>query len=668
MSATGNGGGGDGGAVVVPIKVEADASSLDAMRAKLKGAEEQLADFQRLAKFSTSLDIEVDGAQRNVKALTADVKALERANKDAAKEADKAAKEQAKLGVAAFKFQQKNAAENDKAAAGRIKDLFGTSVFELGARSLAGAFGKGAEETKAIEGALMAGGEALAGGAAFAAKAALTIATAAVAVTAAGIKYGIEGTADRIKNQAVLDKLTRGQGEEADDFNKAIASETGVSEDKSLERMKGLIQAKFGKEDTGAILRASADIGEVKGEAKAELFLKTLEKIQFEGAATERSVKALEGAGIDKGDLLAGLAKAGETTEQVEARLKAGKVAADEFARAAATVVQKDIGGVAGKGLDAMINRLKIGFDDLFDDFDISPIEELGGLLSSALSGKEGAELKKALSAAGTEVLALAKNVTAADIKGLFSAAGSAVSVMAAGIKAAAGAAGELWNITKQVSGRGSHTESIDTGDAEEREAFLRNKAFNDKIAADQEKAAALAEKNKAAGVKSGEALADGTAAGIEANAGKPAAAAADMMKKTIAAADAAAKIKSPSRVMWDRGDYLDQGAAQGIDANADKPAAAAARMMGRVTRAGAGGPEGGVAAASGGIGASTFAAAGGGATYHYSPVVNLTGGGGGLTRADVDRALLDGYAGWLAMQRQAARDAQENRLPLVTA
>lgn len=678
MSATGNGGGGgDTGAVVVPIKVEADGSSLDAMRAKLKGAEDQLAEFQRLAKFSTSLDVDVADAQRNVKALTAEVRGLERANKDAAKEAEKAAKEQAKLGVAAFKFQQKAAADKDKDNAARIKDIFGTSVFELGARSLAGAFGKGKEETKAIEGALMAGGAAISGGATIALAAAGALASAAIGITAATVKLGIESTAQKQRNIDILDKLTRGQGEEAEAFSKSLAAQTGVAEDAAMERVKGLIQAKFNKQDTGAIFKASADIGAVKGEGKAELFLKTLERIQFEGAATERSVKALEGAGVDKGDLLAGLAKAGETTEQVEARLKAGKVAADEFARAAAAVVQKDIGGVAGKGLDAMVNRLKIGFGDLFDGMDdgVSSLEKLGGIVEEALSGAEGEKLKKSITEAGNAVLNLAKNVTAADVKTLFDAASSAASHMAESIKTAADAAAKLWNITKQLSGSGSHTESDKGGffGSGTDEQIVHEIEQGNLRAELREKEKAFREKQKAeaaaGGDASGKALADGTAAGIEANAGKPAAAAADMMKKTIAAADAAAKIHSPSRVMWDRGDYLDQGAAKGIDDNADKPAAAATRMMGRVVRAGERGPEGGIAAASGGIGASSFAAAGGGAVYHFSPNVSVVGGGSDAEmKGQVDRALLAAYPGFLAMLRQSQRDSQENRLPMVSA
>lgn len=595
-------------AEVIPVRIEVDAAPVDVAKAKLREAEAVLQGFVKGARVPLYIEVQTDQARASVRALKDDVKALEKAQKDANAQA-----------VKAFQYQRAAAADADKAAAGKIKDLFGTSVMELGARRIAAAFGKGKEETKAIEGALMQGGAALASGAAAAATAALAIGAAGVGLIAAGIKYGIEGTASRIKNQAVLDKLTGGQGEIADDVNKALAAATGIDEDKALERTKGLIQAGFNREETEIVFRASADIGEVKGQGKAEAFLAILEKVQLMGEVTEKSVKGLAGAGVEKSALIEQLKQTGETTEQVEARLKAGKVSAGEFARAASAAVQKDIGGVAGKGLDAMVNRLKIGFDDLFDDMDLGPIETLGGLLNDALSGEDGAKLKAGISEAGTAVLALAKNITAEDIKGAITGIATAATSMAKSIGDAANYAHELSISWKEVSGANAQ-------EGEDIERQIKAQTDRAQIRYEKEQKAKEALAAAGGGVKgdlaaagpstkgddgaatggnaTGKAFADGMAKGVEENAGKPAAAAAAAAAGMTAAGKDAIKSKSPSRVAEEQiGKTFDEGAELGIIRNAGKPAAAAADMMRGTTRAARGASPGleGAGAAGGG-------------------------------------------------------------------
>ncbi len=632
-------------AEVIPVRIEVDATPVDVAKGKLAEAQAALRGFTKGASAPTYLEFQTGEARASIKALTADIKAMERASKDA----DKAA-------VSAAKATEKG---RDKANALAVKGY---------------QYQKAAEADDAAKTAALyeSAGAALSGGAALALKAALAIGAAGAGLVIAGIKTGIEATATKQKNIAVLDRLTKGQGEIAESVSKQLAGQTGVSEEKAMERVKGLIQAKFNRAQTEDIFRASADIGEVKGEGKAELFIKTLEKVQFAGKASEKSVKALFSAGVEESAILAGLQRTGESIDGVRARLKAGKVTAEEFSKAATGAVQKDIGGVAGKGLDAMVNRLKIGFGDLFDGMDegVGALEGLGGLVGAALGGPEGVKLKEALSGAGNEILGLVKNVTAADLKALFSAAGSAATTMAAGIKAAAGAAADLWNITKQVSGRGSHLESAQggggMGDAEEAELFLRNKAFNDKIAAEQEKAAA---KNKAAadeaagaagvgpakdaaavgGYNTGKAYADGFAQGVGDNADKGAAAGAAMVGGAVKAGAAAQKSHSPSEVMAEKGDHYVEGYAGGIKRTAGQAAAAGADMVGRTVRAGGGA----------GAGAGAQGGAAGGPSIVLQVYQTLPAGSPEVTRSAARQGAEMSYPALLAMLRQAARDGQ---------
>ena len=625
--------GGASEADVIPVRFEVDSGPIERARAKLTEAEAALRGLTQGAKVPTAIDVQTDEARASVRALKDEIKALE-----------KARKESDRLALQGYKFQK---AAEAAAAKGGEKGGEGMS---LGSQAVIGAARYLGE--KGVDFALSG------------AKWAASIAKGAVTM-------GIEATASKQKNIAILDRLTKGQGELAESVSKQLAGETGVGEEKAMERVKALIQARFDRADTEMVFRASAEIGEVKGQGKADAFLEILEKVQFEGKVTEKALKGLASAGVEKSALLEQLQQTGETTEQVEARLKSGGVAAKDFARAAAAAVQKDIGGVAGKGLDAMINKLKMGVGDLFDGMDegVGALEGLGGVIGAALSGEEGAKLKESISAAGNEVLKLAKNVTAADVKTLFDAAGSAATTMAAGIKAAAGAAADLWNITKQVSGRGSHTESIDTGDEVEREAFLRNKAFNDKIAAEQEKAAAKAKAAQeaaagagaggaagqaaAGGYNAGKAYADGLAKGIDENAGKAAAAGAGAVAGAVKAGAAAQKSHSPSEVMAEKGENYVEGYEIGIRRTAGRAATAGSDMVGRTVRA-AGGPAGGSAGAASGAAASII----------LQVYQTLPPGSPEATRAAARAGAEQSMPAFLQLLRQAGRDSALIRSP----
>ncbi len=547
----------------------------------------------------------------------------------------------------------------DKARAGKINDLFNTSLGDLAARKIAESFGKGTEETKAIEGVLSRGGEALAKGATVALAAATAIAAAGIGLAASGVKYGIEQSDQRRKNVAVLDKLTGGQGALAEEVSKSLAAQTGTGEDVAMERVKGLIQAKFGQGDTESIFKASADIGAVKGAGSAETFIGILEKVQQHGSATEKSLKGLEGVGVSREDVITRLQQQGESLQSVEARLKAGKVAAVDFARAAAASVTADLGGVAGKGLDASLNRLKIGFGDLFDDFDLGPIDSIGEKLAGALGGPEGAQLKASITEAGDAALGLVKNITAADIKSVFSAASSAAKTLATGIEEAAGAAAKLYNFAKQISGSGSHMEAGSSGDAigdaieQEINAGNRRAAIREM---EIEKARAAKEKASAAGQATGEAMADGLAKGIEANAGKAAAAMAAATKGAAQAGNAAVKVQSPSKVTGETGRFMDEGVEVGIRANADKPIAAA-RDVATGTARGFGGGAGGFANAGGSAG-------GGAIAVSFAPVFTFASSTPSDVRAELQRAVAEltpeMMARFLAALRQSQRAGRE--------
>ena len=623
---------------VIPVRFEVDTGHIERARAKLTEAEAALRGLTQGAKVPTAIDVQTDEARASVRALKDEIKALEKARRDADR-----------LALQGYKFQK---AAEAAAAKGAEK---GGEGMTLGSQAIIGAARYLGE--KGVDFALSG-------------------AKWAASIVKGAVTMGIEGTASRQKNIAILDRLTKGQGELAESVSKQLAGETGVGEEKAMERVKALIQARFDRADTEMVFRASAEIGEVKGQGKADAFLEILEKVQFEGKVTEKALKGLASAGVEKSALLEQLQQTGETTEQVEARLKSGGVAAKDFARAAAAAVQKDIGGVAGKGLDAMFNRAKIAAGDLFDGMDegVGALEGLGNIVIGALSGADGAKLKESISAAGNEVLKLAKNVTAADVKTLFDAAAGAATTMAAGIKAAAGAAAELWNITKQVSGKGGHVEE-DTGswfgggtdeaiveeiNAGNRRAAIREmEAEKIKAAAEKAKAAAAAGPGEASGQAAaggyvtGKAYADGFSKGVDENAGKAAAAGAALVGGAVKAGAAAQKSHSPSEVMAEKGENYVEGYEIGIRRTAGRAASAGSDMVGRTVRA-----------AGGGAGGGAGAAAGAASSIILQVYQTLPPGSPEATRAAARAGAEQAYPAFLAALRQAGRDGALIRSP----
>lgn len=532
---------------------------------------------------------------------------------------------------------------------------------------------KGAEAGK---GSMSSGSEAIKGAARYLGEKgvdfALSGARWAADVAAGALKAGVEQSAAAQKQTAILDKLTGGQGELAFKMAMSLGGATGVAPEVAIERLKGLIGAKFSQEEIPLLFSAAADLGEVKGAEKGKTFLEQLEKTQAKGKATEESINGLAEAGISAESVLLQLAQKGEGLDKVRARLKAGEVSAKDFALAASAAVSKDFGGIAGKGLDAMWNRAKIGAVGVLSGFDLSPLDALGSKLDAAFAGDSGAELKKQISAAGSAVVALAGNITAADIKGAFEGIASAASTMAKGVGDAAEFAGETFKAWKEFSGA-----NADEADTIERQIKLQTDKAQQRYDREQKAKAAAEIKPTsvdaspgvvaggtgkgdatAGGIATGAALAAGMKKGVDDNAGLPAAATAAMVAGAIKAGDQQAQIKSPSRVMGTKGGYLAEGLEGGIDDNADKPARAAADMMRKTVRAGDGvgsSPGFGGSGASGGQGSSS------GPPVVINVAVQATPGmTTGQASAIGDAAGSAAYLAWQAHKRRDARDAQE--------
>lgn len=635
-------------------RAKEDADAVAALAAQLRAAKEEYRGLQEAAK-GEGPKTRLEAAKAAVNDLATSYKALAAAKKEAdrgeekrAKDADKKAKEAQKAEEKRFKDQEKRRADEDKA----VK-----------------------EEKKALEEGAGKASDLLKSGAEAVTKAALAVTAAAAGLVAGAVKLGIESTAAADKQRRALGYLTRGfgeasgkgrgvvQGDLAYRVTLALASEKGVAPEAALERMRRLIDAKFGREQTEMLFRVSADLGEVKGEGKAEELLGQLEAIKrldgkLEDAKGRRNYKAIElergGAqaaaldkfaesGIKASEVLGLLARKGESLQQVSLRLRRGRIDADEFSKAVATVAGKDVAGAAGKGLDATINRAKIGLRSLFEGWDLSPIDELGKKLDDALKSPEGKDLKKSIDEIGKAMLDVLKNVSTDDLRSFFTSAAEAAHALAEGIRIARDMASDLVKVGKDIGL---------IGEKAERQGGPRE------IDVGGEKKAIYAPKGDKDAEETGKAFDEGLAKGIDENAAKVKEAGARAAKGAATGANEALGIHSPSTVATEQGKNYGQGWEIGIDAFAPRVAGAAARLAGGVARSGgAAGGQVGVGAA-GGEGNIIINAP-------FAPAITLTGG---ATAADAERVrslLADDYAGrHLPNLRQAFRDAREMASP----
>lgn len=500
------------------------------------------------------------------------------------------------------------------------------------------------------------------------AAAAAAIVYGAVKLTAAAVEYGVQQSIAREKQVGILDKLTKGNGSATLDLAFKIAGQTGLDPTTVVDRMKGLLEAKFSKETISLVVRASADIGAVKGEEKGKLILDTLEKMAEFGKATGKELKALAGAGVPAQEVLKELAKKGESLKSVEARLKAGKISAEEFAKAVGKVVEKDLGGISGKGVEGLWNKLKIQFGQLFSGFNLGPIEGVLKNITSIFDGKGGAELKKSLTGLGSSAIKAlfgpfegeaGKQRLTNLVEGVTKAINVATKVIVAlapyieefvdgmsniigSLKASPG--GEDSGVVKAIKVIGlTISATIDLIDGRWGDAIAKIQQAGD-IASGVDTASP--------GNAMGEQLAQGFADGISSGASKAVQAAIDMAEGAVKGAESALLIKSPSRRFAKIGDYSVDGYAKAVNDN-DGAERATADMANRA----AGG-------ASSGLSRMTPAASGGGSSgpvsFTYAPVHQLPPGSTEETVAAVKAQNAQSQAEFEAKMRTYLRAKRE--------
>jgi len=186
---------------VFPIKIEGDTSALDAMKGKLREAEIDLKRLQYTAKSELFGDLQFAKAKAGVKDLVSEIKGLDRSTKEAERSSARAAKEAQKLA------EVRNAAK-------RPSSLLEGASGEMGT--------KGAD-AGSLFGSAFAGTFAgnLASHAAVAIK---DLALAIPSMIGEGVIEGVKATSTKIRNIAILDRLTKGQGEIAEGVSKSLAA------------------------------------------------------------------------------------------------------------------------------------------------------------------------------------------------------------------------------------------------------------------------------------------------------------------------------------------------------------------------------------------------------------------------------------------------------------
>ena len=395
--------------------------TLAQIKAQSAELQQQAALSAKLAVFDADRARQAAATRAELKKLTDDAtgKTAESAAKAAAKEEATAAKAKAKADADALKTAEKIAKVQEKATKDRlaaaqkedgwIKQNLKPNAFAGVVSQVEKIFGPKAAEglvkgatflADAGPGLAVAGGVVAAGGALVLAAAA-ALAVGAGKLIFAAVQYGVEQTAAAEKQKAILDKLTGGRGAVTFDLALSLAGETGQTPEVAIERVKQLMAAKFSTAEIPLLIKASADLGAVKGDEKGKALLEKLEMIANKGKVGQESLDGLSEAGVNATAVLEKLRKKGESLDAVRLRLKAGTIGAKEFAKAVGEAVEQDFGGIAGKGLDASLNRARISFSKLFTGLNLSPLTGAIDKVAKVLDGPAGEKLKTAFSHLG---------------------------------------------------------------------------------------------------------------------------------------------------------------------------------------------------------------------------------------------------------------------------
>jgi hypothetical protein len=258
--------------------------------------------------------------------------------------------------------------------------------------------GQAGPDYTAWEDTVAAGAIEAAGMAAVAAAAAAV--AYAVKLSEVGAQMAIESTSFREDTVGAFEAMGKSSATSERLYRQAIDLSIKLGRDPALlaAEFKRLSAAGFKDNSIAGIAGMLADVGAVKGEAKAKALETLLEKTQAKGTIDKGTITALVKQGVSQQQLYEELAKVlHKPLADIPALVKGGKIHADEAIGAITTVVEKGVGGAAAKmaeTIPALITRIKLAFSSLFDDVDTSPIKDVLKRILTLLTGPEGAKLK----------------------------------------------------------------------------------------------------------------------------------------------------------------------------------------------------------------------------------------------------------------------------------
>jgi phage-related protein len=164
---------------------------------------------------------------------------------------------------------------------------------------------------------------------------------------------------------------------------------------------KRLSAAGYKDNQIAGIAKMLADVGSVKGEAKAKALETLLEKTNAKGTIDKGTISGLVKQGVSQKALYEELAKVlHKPVADIPDLVKKGKISADEAIGAITKVVEKGVSGAAAKmaeSVPALITRIKLAFASLFDSVDTKPIKDALKKILEMLTGPAGTQLKKSI-------------------------------------------------------------------------------------------------------------------------------------------------------------------------------------------------------------------------------------------------------------------------------
>ena len=219
-----------------------------------------------------------------------------------------------------------------------------------------------------------------------------------------GAELAINMSSQREATMGVLSKLLKSDKKAGEAYEKAVKLSQDLALDKTrtLDTLKKLLSTGFSNNQSDKIIEEMANLDKGRGEGQGKRLEMLVSRMQATGKTDQSTLRAAaRQLGLSTNTIVGDLAKKlHESTAQVTAELKKGKIKSQDGIDEILSLVDKKFGGLAkkaGESIPGLVSAIKDQLTSMFDAVDLSPLKKLLAQVKDLLNGALGKEMKSAI-------------------------------------------------------------------------------------------------------------------------------------------------------------------------------------------------------------------------------------------------------------------------------